>query len=159
MVSWLHLASANDSDTPLGRGNRRDGVSGVGPVDTRQIVHRDACSPAIRRRHQQQDTHHDECPDPDCGVRPAKAEVQQHNPGGHRQAIADDGEGPGVAGVALVDQAAVAAAIEVVREPRKQGSAPAVWTAPAKAAAERPQNQRPAADPTSPRRKRSARWL
>src|SRR6185503_2894962 len=74
-------------------------------------------------------------------VRARHAEVNQHDDHGNRQPVADDGEGPGVARVALVDEPAHRAALEVMREAGKDRALAAVRASLAKAAAERGANQ------------------
>src|SRR5206468_3951119 len=64
------------------------------------------------------------------------AEVDEHDDRGDRQAVADDRERPRVAGIALVDEAADRAPLEVMCPAGEEQSYAAVRTAPADAAAQ-----------------------
>src|SRR6185503_13519048 len=107
----------------------------------RQIMQRDAGAPAIRRRPHDHRAERDDRGDAEHRVRARHAEVNQHDDHGNRQPVADDGEGPGVAWVALVDEPAHRAALEVMREAGKDRALAAVRASLAKAAAERGENQ------------------
>src|SRR6185436_9337404 len=73
-------------------------------------------------------------------VRPAVAEINQHDDRGDWQPVADDRECPRIAGVSFIDQAAYRAAFEVMRPTGEQRPFAAVRTASPDAAAQRGQN-------------------
>ncbi len=70
----------------------------------------------------------------------AVSEVDHHDDRRDRQPVADDRERPRVAGVALVDEPADGASIQVMRPPRKQRAFPAVRAPLADAAPKRGQD-------------------
>ena len=85
---------------------RRDGIRGIGPVDSRQVMQRDARAPAVgggpdQQRHQ---------PNPhrqaQHRMRTHHSEIDQDDKPHNRQPIADDREGPGITWTSHEDQAA-----------------------------------------------------
>src|SRR5262245_5967142 len=65
-----------------------------------------------------------------------EADIDDDDDRGNGQAIAERGEGPGVAGIPFVDKAAHAAALQMGGEAREQRALAAVWTASVPAAAD-----------------------
>jgi hypothetical protein len=80
-------------------------------------VKRDADTPAIRRRPDEGRADDDKDNGHEQRARPSDSEVDESDKDGQRQAIAEDGERPGVAGVALEGQAARGAAVEMIPAP------------------------------------------
>src|SRR5262249_445427 len=115
---------------------RRDGILRIRPVHARQIVERDADTPPVRRAQHQHHAEDSEGEQPEQPLTASLAEVDEDDNRRDRQAIADDRERPRVAGIALVDEAADRAPVEVVRPAGKQRPFAAVRTALADAAAQ-----------------------
>jgi len=118
-------------------GQRRNRIVGVGPDETGQIVKGNADSPPVRRR---DDEHHAEQSDrnqPEHPMRPPESEIDQRDDDGDRDAVADDRERPGVAGVTLEHESAGTASLEMMRPAGEQRALAAVRTPAARAAANR----------------------
>src|SRR5262249_41123497 len=109
-------------------GRRRSGyrILGIRPPGARQIVQRDAHAPPVRRRPYEDNAEQSDRGQSDDEVPPDETEIDDDDDRGDRETIADGGEGPGVAGIAFVDEAADAAAFQVRRETGKEGALTAV---------------------------------
>jgi hypothetical protein len=104
-------------------------------------VQRDADAPAIRRRPHEQRAEHDKRREAERVVRAAVPEIDQDDDRGDRQAIADDRERPGVAGIPFEYETAGRAAFEMVRPAGEERARAAVGAALREAAAQRGEDQ------------------
>src|SRR5471032_2719243 len=82
-------------------------------------------------------------------MRRADSEINQQDDRGNRDAVADDRERPGVAGVALEHQTATRAALGVLPSVREEGTDAAMRTPPRDAASKGGQNRRDLCSPSS----------
>ena len=104
------------------------GSAGSGQITRGDVVEGDADPPPVRSRPDHQHAEDRDERQPDGEVPADEAEVDDGDDRGDRQAVADHREGPRVAGIALEDQAAVRAALEVTPSSREQRADAAVRT-------------------------------
>ena len=114
----------------------------------------DAYAPAIWGRPHDQETYGCEEDDADHPVCARDAEIDHGDEEEQWNPVADDREGPGIAGIALEDQAADRAALEMVRPSIEERAASTVWTPFAPASRERSADSRSSGH----RRKPLLRW-
>ena len=106
-------------------------------------MHRDADAPAPRRRPHEEQRNHDKDDDAHRAVAADDAEVEQHDQRAEGEPVADNRERPRIAAVALEDETARRAALEMVRVSRKQRANAAMRTTPLPAARDRSKRELP----------------
>ena len=110
------------------RRGRRDRIGRIGPIHSRQVMQRDTYAPAVGGRPDKQRQQHDHHRQAQHRMRADHSEIDQDDNHGNRQPIADDGEGPRIAGITCEDQTADRTAFKM-RPPGKQWPFAAVRTA------------------------------
>lgn len=123
---------------------RRHRIVGVTPKHAADVVQRNADAPTVRSRPEEGDREQREEATPDEGVRPEHAEVDDDDHGGHRQPIAEDREGPGIARIALEDEVAMRTLTHMVCPSLEERALPTMRTSLAPAPSEGRENPGPA---------------
>jgi hypothetical protein len=90
----------------MGTGASRDRIVGVVRVRARDVVERDADTPAIRRTPDEQPENREKQHSPQQRTRPGYTEIDDYDQRRDGNPVADDREEPCVARVALEDESA-----------------------------------------------------
>src|SRR6185503_2040714 len=96
----------------VGLARWREWIRRIRPVDARQVMERDASTPAIRRGPEHQRSQQRQQGEAGRRMRSHDAEIDQHDHQAEWQPIADDGEEPGVARLGDEDEAAARTPLE-----------------------------------------------